>query len=145
MRSSSPLNSSEHQRNPLADEWMTQICNTTIGQASSALALWPAKSKLEFRQYQGESSLVRWIQHFLVPGMCVCLSLFLKLGGQSVKVNHTLSMLHGRAASHNATATPSIADQYVSDHLYDYLCMSKVVPWRDRRWIFDGSWAGRKE
>lgn len=36
-------------------------------------------------------------------------------------------MLHGRAASHNATATPSIADQYGSDHLYDYLCMSEVV------------------
>ena len=64
----------------------------------------------------------------------VCVSLF-NLGGQSVKVNHTLSMLHGRAASHNATATPSIADQYGSDHLHDYLCMSRVVPWRGRRWV----------
>jgi hypothetical protein len=93
---------------------------------------WPAKSKLQFRQYQGERSLVLWIQHFLVLGCGVSLSLS---WGQGVKVNHTLSMLHGRAASHNATATPSIADQYSSDHLYDYLCKSGVVPWRCCRWV----------
>lgn len=84
-------------------------------------------------------------------GVCVSLSraraLSLSWGeGQlCVKVNHTLSMLHGPASSRNATAMPSIADQYVSDHLYDYLCMSRVVPWRGRRWVFDGSWAGRRK
>jgi hypothetical protein len=81
--------------------------------------------------------------------VCVSLSLSLSLslswGAKCVKVNHTLPMLHERPASRNATATPSIAAQYGSDHLYDYLCMSEVVPWRGRRWVFDGSWAGRKE
>jgi hypothetical protein len=76
--------------------------------------------------------------------VCLSRSLF-KLGAKCVKVNHTLSMRHGPAASRNATAKLSIADQYVSDHLYDYLCMSRVVPWRGRRWVFDGSWAGRRK
>jgi hypothetical protein len=108
------------------------------------LTLWPAKSKLEFRQYQGERSLVLLDTALLGAGR-VPLALSLSWGAKCVKVNHTLSMRHGPAASRNATAKPSIADQYVLDHLYDYLCMSRVVPWRGRRWVFDGSWAGRRK
>lgn len=49
--------------------------------------------------------------------------------GKMCQGNHTLPiLLHGASClAQNATATPSIAVQFGSDHLYDYLCMSEGV------------------